>query len=477
MRKEKDFLGEMQIPANALYGIHAARAVANFKNDSTFPVEWYKSVGAVKLACYKTCEKFFELSLEKFGKNLPLTIIESNVLDALKVAATEVSLGKWFEYFIVPAVQGGAGTSINMNINEIIANRALQITGHNPGEYQFIHPVEHANIYQSTNDVIPTAMRLAVIQLLTELEEEVNKLRLLMEETEQRFRNIPRIAYTQMQQAVPTTYGKLFSTYCDALARDWWRISKCFERIKTVNLGGSAVGTSITVPRYFVMEAVRTLQKNTGLPLTRGENLCDATANNDALVEVHAILKSHAVNIEKFASDLRLLAADISNENLSIPQKQVGSSIMPGKINPVIPEFLISIAHRVYANDQMIASLCAQGCLELNAYLPSIGNAMIESLKLLIAADISFRENLLTGINADAGKSEEIYLKSPALSTALLPYIGYEKASEVASYMQQHRCTIFEANKALGFIEEQKLHEALHPDKLLKQGFLIKDLL
>jgi aspartate ammonia-lyase len=150
---------------------------------------------------------------------------------------------------------------------------------------------------------------------------------------------------------------------------------------------------------------------------------------------------------------------------------------MPGKINPVIPEFLISIAHRVYANDQMIASLCAQGCLELNAYLPSIGNAMIESLKLLIAADISFRENLLTGINADAGKSEEIYLKSPALSTALLPYIGYEKASEVASYMQQHRCTIFEANKALGFIEEQKLHEALHPDKLLKQGFSIKDLL
>ncbi len=269
-----------------------------------------------------------------------------------------------------------------------IANRALQMTGHKPGDYDLIDPIEDANIFQSTNDVVPTALRVAAMQLLLELENAINELRKAMEELEKRYRNTLRIAYTQMQEAVPSTYGRLFSSYSDALSRDWWRVSKCLERIKVVNLGGSAIGTSIAVPRYFVAEVVPRLQQLTGLPVTRGENLSDATSNLDPFVEVHGILKAHAVTMEKMVSDLRLLASDIHGEHsLTIPKKQTGSSIMPGKVNPVIPEYVISCSHRVYSNDQLIAGLSAQGCLELNAYLPVIGHALLDSLKLLISAD------------------------------------------------------------------------------------------
>ncbi len=476
MRTETDFLGSVAIPNDVLYGIHAFRASGNFANKTQFHEEWYNAVGLVKYAFYETYGNFRSRSIEKYAEKVPIEFFDESIINALKQAATEVSEGRWFEHFLVPAVQGGAGTSINMNINEIIANRALQLLGHKPGDYHIVHPVEHANIFQSTNDVIPSALRLATLKKLGTLEDEINRLRLLMEETERRFRNIPRMAYTQMQQAVPSSYGKLFSTYSDALSRDWWRVSKCFERIKVVNLGGSAVGTSITVPRYMVMEVTRVLQKNTGLPVTRGENLVDATANNDDLVEVHAILKAHAVNLEKIASDLRLLSSDISCESLQISQQQVGSSIMPGKINPVIPEFIISVAHQVYANDMLISSLCAQACLELNAYIPQIGDALLSSLNLLIAADISFRNNLLAGLEVNEQSSTNTYLSSPALCTALLPYIGYDKASELAKYMQQQSCSIYEANRELHFLSEARLAEALHPDKLLKQGFSLNDI-
>ena len=476
MRTDHDYLGPMEIPGDALYGIHSARAFENFQNHTVFHQEWYQAVGDVKYACYETYANFRALSIEKYGDALPVQFFETPTIEALQQAANEVAMGKWFSNFIVPAVQGGAGTSINMNVNEIIANRALQLLGKQPGNYDCVNPVEHANIYQSTNDVIPTALRLASLRLLTTLEDEINRLRLLNEETERRLRNIPRMAYTQMQQAVPSSYGKLFSSYSDALSRDWWRVSKCFERIKVVNLGGSAVGTSITVPRYVVMEATRVLQKNTGLPVTRGENLVDSTANNDALVEVHAILKAHAVNLEKIVSDLRLLGSDISKESLEIPQQQVGSSIMPGKINPVIPEFIISVAHRVYANDMLISSLCAQGCLELNAYLPLIGHALLDSLKLLIAADRSFCSKLLSGIRVNEEDSTRSYLRSPGLCTAMLPYIGYDKASLLARHMHQNGCSIYEANAALQLLTEARLTEALHPDKLLKQGFSLNDI-
>ena len=478
-RIEKDFLGEKRINKNELFGIHSLRARDNFPDNTPFHKEWYKAVGLTKLACYLTYKSFKKAVLEKYaGKKLPFEFIDDNILTALIESAEEVSEGKYFNYFIVPAIQGGAGTSINMNVNEIISNEALIKLDHDPGEYNIIDPIEHANIYQSTNDVIPTSLKVAAIQLLLELEEMINELRSEIEGIEHKSRNTVRIAYTQMQKAVPSSYAMLFSTYNEALSRDWWRVSKCFERIKVVNLGGSAIGTGIAVPRFFIMEVVPALQRLTNLPVTRSENMPDATNNLDSLVEVHAILKSHAVNLEKMVSDIRLLASDLVGQGeISIPKKQVGSSIMPGKVNPVIPEFVISAAHKVYTNDSLISSLSAQGCLDLNAYLPVIGHALLESIKLLIAANKTLKDNLFNELKIDNVKAEERLYNSPSITTALSPYIGYHKAAELANEMKNSSCSIYEANKKLQVLGQQKLKQIISPQNLLKMGFSMDDII
>lgn len=479
MRTEKDILSSLKIPKNALYGIHALRARENFPDLTLFHMEWYRAVGTVKLACYLTVESYYEALTRKYDKKkIPVRTISGETLKALIHAATQVSEGKLFEHFIVPAISGGAGTSINMNINEIIANAALLEIGQKPGAYTVIDPIEHANIYQSTNDVIPTSLKLTIIELLNQLEEEINCMRFANEKNEKEHRNTLRIAYTQMQEAVPSSYGRLLSSYNDALSRDWWRISKCFERIKIINLGGTAVGTGITTPRYFMLEAPQTLQRITGLPLTRAENLSDATNNLDSLVEVHGILKAHAVNLEKMASDLRLLSSDLlSQKEITIPKRQTGSSIMPGKINPVIPEFVISTVHKIYANDTLITSLSGQGCLDLNAYIPIIGHCMIESLKLLIAVNQSFRKHLISGLVIHTETARTKLLHSPAITTALLPYVGYKDATKLSLEMQEKGLSIIEANEKLKLLDREKLEHILKPENLLKEGYTVKDIL
>ncbi|MCU0459375.1 MAG: lyase family protein [Bacteroidales bacterium] len=478
MRREKDFIGDKLLDENALYGIHSVRASENFPDEGRFHPEWYRSLAVTKRACYLTAASFFSEAAKKYDlARLNIRVVSADKLAALSAAAEECAAGKHFDHFIVPAVSGGAGTSINMNINEIITNRALQITGRQPGEYDFIDPIEDANIFQSTNDVVPTALRVAAMHLLSELDESINELRKKTEELEQKYRNTLRIAYTQMQEAVPSTYGRLFSGYSDALSRDWWRVSKCLERIKVVNLGGSATGTSIAVPRYFVAEVVPKLQHLTGLPVTRGENLSDATSNLDPLVEVHGIIKAHAVTMEKMAGDIRILASDVHRlRSLSIPARQAGSSVMPGKVNPVIAEFVISSSHKVYSNDLLISGLAAQGSLELNAYLPLIGHGLLESIKSLIAADRSMARNMLAGIEIEAGEAEKQVMSSPVITTALLPYIGYKKAAVVAGLMKEEGLNIFEANEKLGYIRSDKLIEILKPENLVQGGYRMKDL-
>lgn len=478
MRKEEDFIGSIDIPEDALYGIHALRANNNFPDRTPFSLEWYKALGYVKQSCYLTGKRFGEAARERLSDSQsPLSLPDNEILDNLIEASAEVIAGKHFEHFIVPAISGGAGTSINMNVNEIIANLALLKSGHKPGDYHLLDPIEHANMFQSTNDVVPTALKVAVMLLLNELETGINQLRTEVERLEKENRDVLRIGYTQMQEAVPSSFGKLFSAYSEALSRDWWRVSKCFERIKVVNLGGSAIGTGLAVPRFFIMEVVPALQKLTGLPVTRGENLSDTTSNQDAFVEVYATLKAHAVNLEKMASDLRMLGSDLSGTPvLNLPQKQAGSSIMPGKVNPVIPEFVISGAQRIYSNDNLITNLCAQGCLELNAYLPAIGHAMIESLKLLIAMGSTLKENLLKDLTVNADVAIKRLMQSPAISTALLPYIGYHKAGELAKLMKSKGLDIFHANRELNLLPEHKLQQILKPDNLLKLGYSLNDL-
>jgi aspartate ammonia-lyase len=475
-RTEKDTLGQKQIPSDALYGIHALRAKENFPGNSQFPSEWYKAVGITKLACYNTYLKFRDAAIEKKGKDIPVKLIADDILTALISSAAEVAEGKYSDQFIVPAIQGGAGTSINMNINEIIANLSLLKTGNKCGKYTIIDPTEDANIFQSTNDVIPTALTVAVMYLLQSLEEQINSLRQKVEGIEQNSRDILRPGYTQMQEAVPSSFGLLFSTYNEALSRDWWRVSKCSERIKQVNLGGGAIGTGLSLPRFFIMEVVPELRNLTGLPLAHSENLCDATSNMDKWVEIHATLKAHAVNLEKMSSDLRLLASDISSKSISIPERQVGSSIMPGKINPVIAEFVVSSAHKIYSNDVLISSLAGQGTLELNAYLPVIGYAVIETINLLISCNISLVNNLFSGLIINEETSYQTLIFSPSVTTALTPHIGYHKAAKLAELMKEKKINIFEANSILKMLSESKLKSILLPGNLLKLGFSLDDL-
>jgi aspartate ammonia-lyase len=479
MRIESDFIGQREIPKDALWGIHSLRAKENFPDQTTFHKEWFMAIGIVKQACFQTYKSFLKAIQEKFPNEIfPFQLIEANLIEDLEKVSIEINQGKHFEHFIVPAIQGGAGTSINMNVNEIISNRALQRNDKSAGSYQDIDPFEHANVFQSTNDVIPTSLKVAAIRLLQELEESINNLRMEVEKTESKHRNVLRQGYTQMQAAVPSSYDKLFSTYNNALSRDWWRVSKCFERIKEVNLGGGAIGTGLSIPRFFIMEVVPNLQKLTGLPITRSENLSDATANQDSFVEVHATLKAHAVNLEKMVSDLRLLGSDLFvNREVHLPQKQVGSSIMPGKINPVIPEFVISVAHKVYANDMMISNLSGQGCLELNAYLPSIGHALLDSIKLLIAANTTLANNLFRELEIKCKPIEEGILKNPSVATALSPYIGYHQAAKLAKEMKTNQLSIREANTKLNLVTEELLSKLIQPEELLKMGFRIGETL
>lgn len=476
-RIESDSLGEISLPETALYGINANRARDNFPGDIRFHKEWYKAIGLSKLACYNVFGKFQDAALKKYDGESPIRIIPAEILEALKEAAIEVSEGLYFSHFIIPAIQGGAGTSINMNINEIIANVALISLGKKTGEYNYIHPIEHANIYQSTNDIIPTALTVASMKLLEELEESINNTRKELEKQETQNRNHLRPGYTQMQEAVPSSFGKLFSAYNDALSRDWWRVSKCKERIKVVNLGGGAIGTGLAIPRFFIIEVVPELRHLSRLPLTRSENLADATSNLDSWVEVHSIMKAHAVTLEKIANDLRLLSSDISGHGfISIPEKQIGSSIMPGKMNPVIPEFIISSSQKIYANDNLITQLCGQGCLDLNANIPLIGHSILESLKLLINANKSITDNLITGLTVNADAANNAIISSPSISTALIPYIGYKKASEIALSMSEKGINIFDACAQSDFISPDKLKEILKPANLLKLGFSLDDI-
>jgi len=477
MRREKDFLGEAELPEEALYGIHTWRARNNFPDRTSFHSEWLMAIGLVKQACYKAVLSFIRSAEERYGRSkLPGFLHEPEIFESLVEAARELSEGRYYDQFLVPALQGGAGTSINMNANEILANVALIKLGRRPGEYALVDPVVHANVYQSTNDVVPTALKLAVMQLLGLLEKGINGLRASIELLEGSSRGDLRLAYTQMQAAVPSSFGMLFGAYNEALSRDWWRVSRCFERIKVVNLGGGATGSGMAVPRFFIMDVIDQLQKLSGLPVTRSQNLTDTTQNLDAIVEVHAILKALAVNLEKMSSDIRLLSSDFSGKKtVTIPARQTGSSMMPGKVNPVILEYVIGLSHKVYSNDMLISGLCGQGLLDLNPYLPIIGHALLESIKMLEGAVNSLHYHVFNGLTVNAEVSGEEVLMSPTITTALLPYIGYSKATDVALYMKQYSCSVVQANAKLGYMSDEELLVVLQPDKLLQLGYSLKD--
>ncbi|MBP1751997.1 MAG: fumarate lyase [Geobacteraceae bacterium] len=420
-RMEKDLLGERKVPLGALYGVHTVRSIENFPL-SRRPVNpaLIHAFGAVKLACART--------------NHELGWWDEPKAHAIEQACGEMMEGALDGHILVDALQGGAGTSTNMNVNEVLANRALRILGREPGDYAAISPLEDINLHQSTNDTYPTALKVAAIQLLRELEREVVSLLEEFQEKEKSFAHIVKIGRTQLQDAVLVTLGREMSAYAEAFGRDRWRIYKCEERLRVMNLGGTAVGTGLAAPRQYIFRVMEHLRSITGLGLARAENLIEATQNTDVFVEVSGILKACASNLLKVSSDLRLLSSgpDAGIGEIRLPPRQAGSSIMPGKVNPVIPEAVSQAAMVVMAHDQSISFACSLGNLELNAFMPLVADALLGSLDLLANACSILRKNCIAGLEADELRCRQYVESSTATVTALVDAIGYQAAQKVA---------------------------------------------
>lgn len=458
-RIEKDLLGEREMPADALYGIHTLRAVENFplSGRSVNPALVH-AYGAVKLACVRT--------------NRELGWWDEAMAGALEQACTEMMTGGLDSHILVDALQGGAGTSTNMNVNEVLANRTLQLLGRQPGEYALVSPLADINLHQSTNDTYPTALKVAAILKLRLLERELVALQEAFQQKEKEFSHIVKIGRTQMQDAVLTTLGREMSAYAEAFGRDRWRVYKCEERLRVVNLGGTAIGTGLGAPRKFIFRAVENLRSLTGLGLARAENLIDCTQNADVFVEVSGILKACASNLLKISGDLRLLSSgpDAGLGELKLPRLQAGSSIMPGKVNPVIPEAVSQAAMQVMANDQAITQASSMGSLELNPFMPLIADGLLGSLDLLTNACLLLRSRCVEGLEADQARCGRYVESSTAAVTALVDLIGYKAAEEVACQARENGSSIRSILVERGIMTVEQFDELTSAEGVTRLG-------
>ncbi|TYQ12690.1 UNVERIFIED_CONTAM: aspartate ammonia-lyase [Acetivibrio alkalicellulosi] len=421
MRIESDMLGELEIDDNCYFGIHTKRALDNFPITKR-PIHWelVKAIVIVKKAAAIT--------------NHLTGLLNSDIACSIVKACDEILLGNFFDQFIVDCLQGGAGTSANMNVNEVVANRAIEILGGNKGEYHIVHPIDHVNMSQSTNDVFPTSVRIAAINLLRPVSEKFAQLQASLQEKEDEFSNVLKVGRTQLQDAVPVTLGQEFGAWAQAFARDRWRIYKVEERLRQVNIGGTAVGTGINAEKKYIFNVIEKLREITGIGLARSEYMIDCTQNCDVFVEVSGLLKTSAVNLSKVSSDIRLLSSGpiAGLGEINLPPVQAGSSIMPGKVNPVIAEAVNQAAFQIMSNDFAITLAAQSGQLELNAFLPVIAHNLFEMLDILNNTLSIFIEKCIKGISADISRCSELLEKSFTLVTALTGHIGYDRASEVS---------------------------------------------
>jgi len=430
-RTEHDLLAAREVPAEAYYGIHALRAGENFPLlGQPLHGELISALALVKAACARA--------------NMRCGRLETRKGEAIVRAAEEVAGGALCEQFIVDALQGGAGTSANMNMNEVLANRALEILGEARGRYDLLDPLDDVNLQQSTNDVFPTAVRVAALRLLLPVIEDFANLQAALQEKEGEYAAMLALGRTEMQDAVPITVGQRFAAWAQAVQRDWWRLHVVEEKLRQVNLGGTAIGTGLNAERKYIYAVVDNLRQSTGLNLARAENSIDLTQNADVFVEVSGLLKTAAATLAKIAGDLRLLSSGPCGgiHEIDLPELQAGSSIMPGKVNPVIPEALTQVAYQVMANDLAITLAAQAGQLELNAFLPLIAHNLLESLDLLHRGVFIFITRCITGLQVNAERSMHWLEQSYALATAVAPYLGYHLAGEVAREAAQRGVTM-----------------------------------
>jgi aspartate ammonia-lyase len=457
LRTEHDLLGERELPADAPYGIHTLRALENFPlSGRPVHTSLARAYGDVKLACARS------------NRELGAWRDDSAKADAIEQACQELASGALAAHIVVDSLQGGAGTSTNLNVDEVLANRALAILGLTPGTYQRVSPLDDLNLHQSTNDTYPTALRLAAIRGLAALQERVVGLQQAFQSAEQRFAGIVKTGRTEMQDAVLTTLGREMGAYAEALGRDRWRIYKCEERLRVVNLGGTAIGTGLAAPRAYIFRVVEELRAITGIGLARAENLVEATQNADVFVEVSGMIKALAASLWKICSDLRLLSC--THGEIRLPERQAGSSIMPGKVNPVIPEAVTQCAMLVFGYDAALGMACAAGSLELNPFLPLVAFCLLESLDLLSNACGILSRHCMEGITANEERCRESVHQSTAVVTALVPALGYERACSVAQEARATGQAIRDVVVTSGIMTPEEFEHAIAPEAVCRLG-------
>jgi aspartate ammonia-lyase len=452
-RTEHDMLGELRLPAERYYGIHTARAAANFPLSGR-PVapELIQAIALVKKACCRA--------------NAELGYLDAARADAIAAACDEVRQGRFAAEFVTDALQGGAGTSTNMNVNEVVANRALELLGRDKGDYGFLHPLDHVNLHQSTNDVYPTALKVAAILQFRKLSAKLAELQQTIQRREREFAGIVKIGRTELQDAVPLTLGAEFAAFAEAFARDRWRTFKCEERLRTVNLGGTAVGTGIAAPRRYIFAVVDKLRELSGLGLARAENAVDQTANADAFVEVSATLKACAVNFIKVARDLRTLH---TLGEIRLAPVQAGSSLMPGKVNPVIPESLIQGGMAVIGHDALVAQCAASGSLQINEFLPLLADSLLTGLRLLDAM-AGMLQSCVERLAPDPARCRENFDRSPGIITAFVPHLGYERTLALLTEFQAQSALTLRDFLAVR-LGAELADQVLSPENIAAPGF------
>lgn len=465
-RIESDSIGEKNVPKEAYYGVQTLRGCENFRiTNRSMHTQFIISLAEVKKASAIA--------------NYEAKLLDKKIEEAIIKACDEIISGKLHEEFIVDPIQGGAGTSANMNINEVVANRAGEILGGVKGAYDMVHPNDHVNMGQSTNDVIPTAGKITTINLLDRALVSLNELEEALLVKAKEFDDVIKMGRTQMQDAVPIRLGQEFKAYSSAIKRDIKRIEKVKEDLRVVNMGGTAIGTGINADEYYFKEVVPALAKVTGIEFVQAEDLVDSTQNLDVIVAVSGAIKTCAVNLSKMANDLRLMSSGPRTGfgEINLPPKQNGSSIMPGKVNPVIPEVVSQVAFNIIGNDMTITMAAEAGQLELNAFEPVIFYNLFESIDTLKNGVDTFIKNCITGITANRERCESLVENSVGIITAICPHVGYKEAAKIAKTALKTGEPVRKIAIEEGIFTEEQLDKILDTNGMTEPGISAKELI
>lgn len=459
MRTEHDFLGSLQVDDGAYYGIHTQRARDNFgdsgqRHDPVF----LRAYLLVKKAAALANRDLGYLDADRAG----------HIIDAID---SLIARGRYGD-FIVNPLAGGAGTSLNMNVNEVVANHALERAGRPRGFYDYIHPLHEVNLHQSTNDTYPTALKVALLLYLERIEESLTRLQQSLQEKEREFSDVVRLGRTELQDALPLTAGMQFGAWAEAICRDRWRIFKARERIKIVNLGGTAIGTGFGAPQKYIFTVIEKLREVTGLSISRAENMIDATQNLDSIVEVSGLVKTLAVNLLKIAEDLRLLSSGPAGGfgEIRLPAVQEGSSIMPGKVNPVILEFVSQQALLAIGNDAVIAQAAGMGNLELNQFYPLGATLLLVNMRVLELAADRLEAKAIAGLELDRERIVGHLSDSIAVATYLAQHIGHEAAALLYRRHLETNRPLRELAAESGKVSVEEFDRLLSPEHVRMMG-------